>query len=80
MEGGSPKRPPLAKLARLSSIGLEMAAATAIGWFIGDWLDGKLGTRPWLMIVFLVLGVTAGFRGLWRVAREASGGKRESKG
>ena len=71
--------PAFAKLARLSSIGLEMAVATFIGWLFGNWLDGKLGTRPWLMILFLLLGVTAGFLGLVRAAREASRGNGESK-
>ena len=79
LEGGPPKRPPFAKLARLSSIGLEMAVATAIGWAFGSWLDGKFKTEPWLMITFLILGVAAGFRGLYRAAREASRPDKESK-
>jgi F0F1-type ATP synthase assembly protein I len=32
-----------------------------VGFFIGDWLDRRFGTSPWLVIVGLVLGfVTAG--------------------
>jgi len=66
-------------LARLSSIGLEMAVATFVGWLFGNWLDGKLHTRPWLTIVFFIFGVAAGFLGLIRAAREASRGNGESK-
>ncbi len=48
-----------------------MAVATFIGWGIGYWLDMQLGTEPWLMLVFLLLGVAAGFRGVFRAAKEA---------
>ena len=53
--------------------------ATFVGWLFGNWLDGKLHTRPWLTIVFFIFGVAAGFLGLIRAAREASRGNGESK-
>jgi ATP synthase protein I len=56
-----------------------MVVATAIGWGIGVWLDKRFGTEPWLMIVFFLFGVAAGFRGIIRAAREASREDRESK-
>jgi ATP synthase protein I len=58
-------------LLKFSSLGIEMAVATFIGWGIGYWLDLQLGTEPWLMLVFLLLGVAAGFKGVFRAAREA---------
>jgi len=58
-------------LLKFSSLGIEMAVATFIGWGIGYWLDMQLGTEPWLMLVFLLLGVAAGFKGVFRAAREA---------
>ena len=57
---------------RLASVGIEFAVSTLIGLLGGRWVDGKLGSEPWLMIVGLLLGVTAGFRGLYRTARTAS--------
>jgi ATP synthase protein I len=57
---------------RVSSVGLEMGIAVAIGWGIGYWLDGRFGTGPYLMIFFLLCGVAAGFKGMIRAAREAS--------
>ena len=48
-----------------------MAVATAIGWGIGYWLDLQFGSYPWLMLVFLLLGVAAGFKGVFRAAKEA---------
>jgi ATP synthase protein I len=54
-----------------SAAGLELGLAVAIGALFGGWLDGKLGTAPWLMIVFLILGAIAGFRGLLRAVARA---------
>jgi ATP synthase protein I len=57
---------------RLASVGIELAISTVIGLLGGRWLDDKLGTEPYLMIVGLVLGVTAGFRSLFLAARKAN--------
>ncbi len=57
---------------RYSALGLEMGVAAAIGYGIGWWLDSRFGTRPYLMLVMLLLGIAAGFRGLIRAAREAA--------
>jgi ATP synthase protein I len=79
-EGPSPDKPSkFIKLARLSSVGLELGISVVIGWAFGAWLDRKLGTAPWLMIVFLLIGITAGFRSVYRTAREASRSTKESK-
>jgi ATP synthase protein I len=59
------------RLLKFSSVGIEMAVATFIGWLVGHWLDLQLGTDPWLMLVFLLLGVAAGFKGVFRAAKEA---------
>jgi len=49
-----------------------MVACTFVGFAIGYWLiDSNLGTFPWFTIVFLILGITAGFRYLFRIARKA---------
>ena len=57
---------------RLASVGIELAISTVIGLLGGRWLDGKLGTDPYLMIVGLLLGITAGFRSLILAARKAN--------
>jgi ATP synthase protein I len=54
-----------------SAAGLELGISVAIGALFGGWLDGKLGTAPWLLIVFLILGVIAGFRGVLRAVARA---------
>jgi len=62
----------LSALTRLASVGIEFSISTLVGLLGGRWLDGKLGTTPWLMIVGLLLGVTAGMRSLLRAARTAT--------
>jgi len=54
-----------------SSAGLELGIAVGLGALFGSWLDGKFGTQPWLLLVFLILGVIAGFRGLLRAVARA---------
>jgi ATP synthase protein I len=58
--------------ARLASVGIELSLSIVIGALGGRWLDGKLDTSPWLMIVGLILGVVAGFRSLIRTAQRAN--------
>ncbi len=55
-----------------STVGINMVACTFIGFAIGYWLiDANLGTFPWFTILFLVLGIIAGFRYLFRIASKA---------
>lgn len=54
------------QLARLSTIGVTLVAATAIGLAIGYGLDRWLGTGPWLTLLFTLFGIVAGFINLFR--------------
>ena len=56
----------LRQLARLSTIGISLVAATAIGLLIGYGLDWFFGTKPWLTMVFALFGIAAGFLNLFR--------------
>jgi ATP synthase protein I len=56
----------LRQLARLSTIGVTLVAATAIGLAIGYGLDRWLGTGPWLTLTFTLFGIVAGFINLFR--------------
>lgn len=42
-------------------LGVEFVVSLLVGLFAGRWLDGKLGTHPWLMLVGILLGTVAGF-------------------
>lgn len=50
-------------------IAIELVAGIAVGTLIGYALDGWLGTRPWLMVVFFFLGAAAGTMNVYRAAK-----------
>jgi ATP synthase protein I len=54
-----------------SSLGLELGLAVALGLLVGWYLDQRLGTAPWMMLLWLAFGLAAGFRGVLRAVREA---------
>ncbi len=54
-----------------SSVGLELGISVGIGLLVGYYLDRWLGTEPWMMLLWLVLGLVAGFRGVFRAVNEA---------
>jgi ATP synthase protein I len=64
------------QLARLSTIGVSLVAATAIGLAMGYGLDRLLGTSPWLTLVFTLFGIVAGFLNLFRDVGLLGGGRR----
>ncbi len=63
MTGKSPKKVTgWRQVGLLSSIPFILAFAPIVGFFLGQYLDQKLRTRPWLSVVLLVLGFVAGVR------------------
>jgi F0F1-type ATP synthase assembly protein I len=55
----------------MSAVGLEMGLSVIIGAFGGRWLDGQLGTAPWIMIAGVVVGFAAGLRGAMRAMKRS---------
>lgn len=55
----------LRRHASLASVGINLVVATFIGLFIGLYLDKLFDTSPWLMIIFLIFGIAAGFKNLF---------------
>ncbi len=49
----------------VSTIGLSMGIAIALGALIGYYLDKWLDTSPWLLLIFLGFGIAAAFRNLY---------------
>lgn len=64
-------------IASASVVGLNLVSATFVGLAIGYWLDRWLGTSPWLLLVFLVLGIVAGFRNVLQEVRKIQRADRE---
>ena len=49
-------------------IAVDLVAGIAVGVVIGLSLDRWLGTTPWLLVTFFVLGAGAGIRNVFRTA------------
>jgi ATP synthase protein I len=49
---------------------IELVAGLGIGFGIGFGLDVLIGTQPWLMVVFTILGFIAGVKTMIRSAAE----------
>ncbi len=60
-----------AAMGQALKLATEMIAGVAVGGFIGWWLDWALGTRPFLLIAFLVIGAAAGIVNVVKSAQKA---------
>jgi len=49
----------------VSTVGLSMGIAIALGALIGYYLDKWLDTSPWLLLIFIGFGIAAAFRNLY---------------
>jgi len=49
----------------------ELIVGVGVGGFIGWALDRWLGTQPWLLVLFVALGFTAGVMNVIRAAQKA---------
>ena len=59
-------------IGQLSSIGMSFVFALVLGFGAGFWLDGVLGTKPWLTFVGFFLGLAAGVLNVYRVMQLAN--------
>jgi len=53
-------------------LAIEIVVAPAVCGVLGWWLDRQLGTKPWLLVVLLVLGLAAGMLNAIRIAQRAN--------
>jgi len=56
--------------ALLSQIGITIVACVAVGIFLGWLLDRLLGTGPWLILFFTLLGIAAAFKSIFDFAKK----------
>ena len=69
MARGAPDRQRLttaAELGRYAGLGLSFAATVTLFGAAGWWLDRRLGTSPWLLLLGLFLGAALAFVSLLR--------------
>ncbi|MFN2566512.1 MAG: AtpZ/AtpI family protein [Gemmatimonadaceae bacterium] len=49
-----------------AGVGLQFALTIVVFMFAGMWLDRTLGTSPWLLVLFVFGGASAGFYSIYR--------------
>ena len=49
----------------------ELLVGVGVGGFIGWLLDRQFGTRPWLLVLFVIMGFVAGLMNVVRAAQKA---------
>ena len=63
----------------VTTLGITMAASVFLGYYIGHYLDMWILHNPtsWFTFIFSLLGIAAGFRGVFRLINESmeDGGK-----
>ena|SRR5947209_3022266 len=64
--GGPPAQPPAPDTAGLAGIGVQFLVAILLFLFVGKWLDARLGTAPWLLILGVFLGAGASMVAMYR--------------
>jgi ATP synthase protein I len=52
--------------AQYLGVGLQFAGSIVLFLFVGQWLDDRLGTSPWLLLIGVFVGAGAGFYSLYR--------------
>lgn len=70
MKEKPPEKPLFRQLLEASSIGIHLVVSTFIGLAIGYGLDKLFGTSPYLTVIFLIIGIIAGFWELIRIAKK----------
>ncbi|TWT06973.1 AtpZ/AtpI family protein [Planococcus sp. CPCC 101016] len=69
-----PTKSPLQAMAIYSAILSQLVGSVLIGVFTGMWLDEKVGTAPFFMIICLFIGIAAGVWAMLQTVRKFESG------
>jgi ATP synthase protein I len=53
-----------------STLGIEVGTAVGIGAVIGYFLDKRFNTQPWLLLLFMLFGIAAAVKAVWREVKK----------
>ena len=56
-------------LALITTMGISVVICVGMGIFLGWQLDRWLGTTPWLVLVFTLLGLIAAIKSMYHMAK-----------
>ena len=64
--GPQESRPSVNRGAEFAGVGLQLAGSILLFLFAGQWLDRRLGTGPWLLLLGVFVGFGLGFWAMYR--------------
>ncbi len=76
---GSDKQKSYRQIGLLTAIPAILVAAPLVGYFFGEWLDGKWNTEPYLAVAGVVLGFVAAGREIASLIKKAQALDSEDK-
>ncbi len=53
------------------TVGMNLVVSVVLGGAIGLGIDHLLGTKPWFMLIMIVVGFAAGMREIWIMLSQA---------
>lgn len=59
-------------LTYISQVAFIMLTPILLSVYAGNWIDEKLGTSPWVLIVFIFIGVASAFLNLYKFVMKAA--------
>jgi F0F1-type ATP synthase assembly protein I len=63
----------LGAVSKIGSFGFIMAAAIFMGYYLGSYIDRKLDTEPWFLLLFLILFIIGAFIKFVQSIKEVNG-------
>jgi ATP synthase protein I len=62
-----------------AGLGLQFAISIIVFLYVGQWLDSKLGTAPWLLIIGVFSGAGLSFYSMYRKLMAAQAREEKAK-
>jgi F0F1-type ATP synthase assembly protein I len=69
----------LRQVGLLAAVPWVLLAAPLVGFFVGQWLDGKFGTEPYLMTAGVILGFASAGVEVYRLVKKSAEIDKERK-
>ncbi|MEE9442067.1 MAG: AtpZ/AtpI family protein [candidate division Zixibacteria bacterium] len=61
-----------------TTIPFLLVAGPVIGYFVGNWIDKKLGTEPYLMIILILLGFLSSGKETYKLIKQLNDGSKDT--
>lgn len=71
MTSNKPEKSIFRQVFEASTVGIYLVVSMFVGLAIGYGLDKLLNTFPYLSVIFFIMGIIAGFREVFRIAKKA---------